>query len=160
VTWEKRNPFDAQAQYYAHLVVDPKDRDRIYVMNVNIQVSDDGGKTLQRFPMRWAHVDHHEIWIDPANTDYYLVGNDGGIYESLDRAANWRHVSNLPVTQFYDVAVDQTATPFYRIYGGTQDNSTLGGPARTASSHGITNADWHIIVGGDGFQVQVDPKDP
>jgi photosystem II stability/assembly factor-like uncharacterized protein len=160
VTWEKRNPFDAQAQYYAHLVVDPKERDRIYVMNVNIQVSDDGGKTLQRFPMRWAHVDHHEIWIDPASTDNYLVGNDGGIYESFDRGANWRHLSNLPVTQFYDVAVDQTPTPFYRIYGGTQDNSTLGGPARTTSANGITNSDWHIIVGGDGFQVQVDPKDP
>src|SRR5262249_16780175 len=90
----------------------------------------------------------------------YLVGCDGGIYESFDRAANWRHMTNLPVTQFYDVTVEQTATPFYKVYGGTQDNNTLGGPARTMSGHGITNQDWHVIVGGDGFQSQVDPKEP
>jgi photosystem II stability/assembly factor-like uncharacterized protein len=160
VTWEKRNPFDSQAQYYAHLVVDPKNKDRIYVMNVLIQVSDDGGKTLRRLGQRWAHVDNHEIWIDPKNTDYYLVGCDGGIYESFDRGANWRYMSNLPVTQFYDLTCEQTDSPFYRVYGGTQDNNTLGGPARTMSVHGISNGDWHIIVGGDGFQCRVDPKDP
>jgi photosystem II stability/assembly factor-like uncharacterized protein len=160
VTWEKRNPFDAQAQYYAHLVVDPKNKDRIYVMSVIIQVSDDGGKTLARFRQRWAHVDNHEIWIDPGNTNYYLVGCDGGIYESYDRGANWRHASNLPVTQFYDVACEQIDSPFYRVYGGTQDNNTLGGPVRTMSGHGIANSDWHILVGGDGFQCRVDPKDP
>jgi photosystem II stability/assembly factor-like uncharacterized protein len=160
LTWEKRNPFDSQGQYYAHLVVDPKNRDRIYVMNVFIQVSDDGGRTLGRLPERWKHVDSHEIWIDPKNPKYYLVGCDGGIYESFDRGANWRHMSNLPVTQFYDVTVEQTDTPFYKVYGGTQDNNTLGGPARTMSQHGITNQDWHVMVGGDGFQSQVDPKDP
>lgn len=159
VTWEKRNPFDAQAQYYAHLVVDPKDKNRIYVMNVNIQVSDDGGRTLAPMRKRWVHVDHHELWIDPTKPDYYLLGNDGGIYESFDRGANWRHMSNLPVTQFYDVNCEQVDSPFYKVYGGTQDNSTLGGPNRTMSTHGITNADWHIIVGGDGFQSRVDPKD-
>jgi photosystem II stability/assembly factor-like uncharacterized protein len=160
VTWQKQNPFDQQAQYYAHIVVDPKNKDRLYVMNVLIQVSDDGGKTLRGLGGRWAHVDNHEIWIDPRDPDYYLVGCDGGIYQSFDRAANWQFVANLPVTQFYDVTCEQSATPFYRVYGGTQDNSTLGGPARTMSNHGITNADWHIIVGGDGFQCRVDPEDP
>lgn len=160
ITWEKRNPFDAQAQYYAHVVVDPVNKDRIYVMNVLIQLSDDGGRTFRRLPQRSMHVDNHEIWIDPKHPDYYLVGCDGGIYESFDRAANWKFVSNFPVTQFYDVACEQTATPFYKIYGGTQDNNTIGGPARTMSVHGITNGDWHIIVGGDGFQCQVDPSDP
>lgn len=160
VTWQKRNPFDQQAQYYSHLVVDPVNRDRLYVMNVLIQVSDDGGKTLKPLGGKWAHVDNHEIWIDPKDPDYYLVGCDGGVYQSHDRGANWQFAANLPVTQFYDVTCEQTDTPFYRIYGGTQDNSTLGGPARTRSVHGITNADWHILLGGDGFQCRVDPKDP
>jgi len=160
ITWEKRNPFDAQAQYYAHLVVDPVNKDRIYVMNVLIQISDDGGRTLRPMSQRYMHVDNHTIWIDPKHPDYYLVGCDGGLYESYDRAANWRHVSNLPVTQFYDLAVEQIDSPFYRVYGGTQDNNTLGGPGRTMSVHGIQNADWHILVGGDGFHCRIDPKDP
>jgi photosystem II stability/assembly factor-like uncharacterized protein len=160
VTWEKRNPFDEQGQYYAHAVVDPVNKDRIYVMNVMIQVSDDGGKTLTSLSTRAKHVDNHEIWIDPQHPDYYLVGCDGGIYESFDRGAHWRHMPNLPVTQFYDVTCEQTDTPFYRVYGGTQDNETLGGPARTMSNHGITNPDWQVIVGGDGFQAQIDWKEP
>ncbi|HEY1376085.1 MAG TPA: hypothetical protein VGF55_04795, partial [Gemmataceae bacterium] len=160
VTWEKRNPFDQQAQYYAHVVVDPVNKDRVYVMNVLIQVSDDGGRTLRPLGERFKHVDNHEIWIDPRHPDYYLVGCDGGIYESYDRAAHWRFVANLPVTQFYDADCGQTDTPFYRVYGGTQDNNTLGGPARTMSVHGITNPNWQVMVGGDGFQAQVDWKDP
>src|SRR5436190_4935936 len=157
-TWERRNEFDQQAQYYAHLVVDPKNSDRIYVMNVLIRVSDDGGKTLRPLGERFKHVDNHEIWIDPNNPSYYLVGCDGGIYESFDRAANWKFVSNLPITQFYDVTADN-AVPFYHVYGGTQDNFTLGGPARTRSVHGITNADWFVTQGGDGFHSRVDPVD-
>ncbi|MBO0699783.1 MAG: hypothetical protein J2P46_15405, partial [Zavarzinella sp.] len=160
VTWEKRNQYDEQGQYYAHVVVDPVNKDRVYVMNVRILVSDDGGRTLSPLPEHAKHVDSHEIWIDPKNTNYYLVGCDGGIYESYDRGANWRHMSNLPVTQFYDLAVDQTDTPFYKVYGGTQDNNTLGGPVRNMSLHGLTNQDWSVMVGGDGFQCQVDPKDP
>ncbi len=159
ITWEKRNSFDEQGQYYSHVVVDPANKDRIYVMNMRIQVSNDGGKTFSFLSERWKHVDNHEIWIDPANPDYYLVGCDGGIYESADRGGHWRHASNLPVTQFYDLAVEQGDSPFYRVYGGTQDNNTLGGPARTTSTHGITNGDWQVIVGGDGFQCQIDPKD-
>jgi photosystem II stability/assembly factor-like uncharacterized protein len=159
VTWEKRNDFDAQAQYYAHLVVDPKNADRIYVMNVLIRVSDDGGKTLRNLGEKWKHVDNHEIWIDPNDPAFYRVGCDGGIYESHDRGANWRFLDNLPITQFYDVAADENA-PFYHVYGGTQDNFTLGGPARTRSVHGIANADWFVTQGGDGFHCKVDPKDP
>lgn len=160
VTWEKRNSFDQQAQYYAHLVVDPHNKDRIYAMNVMIQVSDDGGRTLRSLSGRSVHVDYHTLWIDPKNPRHYRTGNDGGIYESADRAANWRHIANFPVTQFYDVTCEQTDNPFYRIYGGTQDNNTLGGPARSRSYHGIANSDWHVIVGGDGFHCRVDPKDP
>ncbi len=158
-TWKRRNEFDQQAQYYGHLVVDPANAERIYVMSVFMQVSDDGGKTLHKLGEKFKHVDNHEIWIDPRNPSYYLVGCDGGIYESFDRAANWRFLSNLPVTQFYDVTVDNQG-PFYHVYGGTQDNATLGGPARTPSIHGITNEDWFNTKEGDGFQSRVDPEDP
>jgi photosystem II stability/assembly factor-like uncharacterized protein len=158
VNWEKRNDFDQQAQYYAHLVVDPKNKDRIYVMNVWIRVSDDGGKTLRRQPQKWKHVDNHTTWIDPRHPDYYLVGCDGGVYESFDRGANWHFKANLPITQFYDITVDEGG-PFYHVYGGTQDNQTFGGPARNRSIHGITNADWFVVEEGDGFHCRVDPKD-
>jgi photosystem II stability/assembly factor-like uncharacterized protein len=159
VTWEKRNDFDSQAQYYAHLVVDPKNENRLYVMSVFLQVSDDGGRMLRNLGERFKHVDNHEIWIDPKDPSYYLVGCDGGIYESFDRGANWKFQANLPITQFYDVTVDSNG-PFYHVYGGTQDNFTLGGPARTRSVHGITNADWFVTQGGDGFHSRVDPNDP
>jgi photosystem II stability/assembly factor-like uncharacterized protein len=159
VTWEKRNDFDQQAQYYSHIVVDPVNKDRLYVMNVWIRVSDDGGKTLHRLGEKWKHVDSHTIWIDPKDPKYYLVGCDGGIYESFDRAANWHFKSNLPVTQFYDVTCDQSG-PFYHVYGGTQDNYTLGGPAHTRSDHGVTNADWFVVQDGDGFHCKVDPANP
>jgi len=158
ITWEKRNDFDQQAQYYAHLVVDPKNSERVYVMNVYLQVSDDGGKTLRNLGERFKHVDNHTIWIDPRDANFYRVGCDGGVYESWDRGRNWRFVANLPITQFYDVTVDN-AGPFYHVYGGTQDNFTLGGPARNRSVHGITNADWYVTQSGDGFHSRVDPQD-
>jgi photosystem II stability/assembly factor-like uncharacterized protein len=158
-TWERRNEYDQQAQYYSRLFVDPKNEARIYVMNVLIQVSDDGGRTLRPLGERSKHVDNHILWIDPVDPSYYLCGCDGGIYESFDRGTNWRFQANLPITQFYDVAVDNDA-PFYHIYGGTQDNFTLGGPARTRSVHGITNADWFVTQGGDGFHCRPDPEDP
>ncbi len=158
-SWERRNEYDTTAMYYAQIIADPKDLDRIYVPNVLNMVSDDGGRTLRPLGERAKHVDNHAIWIDPRNTNYYLVGCDGGVYESFDRGATWAFKSNLPITQFYDVALDNAA-PFYNIYGGTQDNYSMGGPSRTRSSSGITNADWFVTQGGDGFRSQIDQEDP
>ena len=158
-SWEKRNDFDAGAMYYGHVVADPKDVDRIYIMNVFLMVSDDGGRTLRRLGEKSKHVDNHEIWIDPSNNDHYLVGCDGGVYESWDRGANWYFKSNLPVTQLYDVTTDN-ATPFYNVFGGAQDNFAFGGPSRTRNASGIVNSDWWVTQGGDGFRTQVDPEDP
>ena len=158
-TWERRNEYDSGAMYYATLFVDPKNEDRTYVMGVNIQVSDDGGKTIHTLNTRSKHVDNHVIWIDPNDTNYYLVGCDGGLYESYDRGENWTYKSNLPLGQYYDVAVDHNA-PFYYVYGGTQDNASEGGPSRTRSASGIVNSDWFITAGGDGFRSQIDPEDP
>ena len=158
-SWDRRNEFDSTAMYYAHIVADPKDVDRVYVMNVFLMVSDDGGRTLRRLGEKSKHVDNHEIWIDPENTEHYLVGCDGGVYESFDRGSNWEFKANLPVPQFYDIALDN-ATPFYNVYGGTQDNFSFGGPTRTRSASGIVNSDWFVTNGGDGFRSQVDPEDP
>jgi len=158
-SWERRNEFDVAAMYYARIVADPKDVDRIYVMNVFLMVSDDGGRTIRRLGEKSKHVDNHDVWIDPNNTDHYLVGCDGGVYESHDRGINWEFKRNLPVTQFYDVTTDN-ATPFYNVYGGAQDNFSFGGPSRTRNISGITNADWFVTNGGDGFRSQVDPEDP
>jgi photosystem II stability/assembly factor-like uncharacterized protein len=161
-TWEKRNPFDSQAQYFCTPTVDPVNRDRLYLMHVVNQVSDDGGATLKTLGDANKHVDSHCIWIDPTDPKYYLCGCDGGVYESVDAASNWVFKANLPVTQFYDIAVDQNpkSGPFYHVYGGTQDNYTLGGPVRTRSRNGIVNADWYVVQGGDGFHCKVDPDDP
>lgn len=158
-SWERRNEYDVTAMYYSRVVADPKDVDRIYIMNVFLMVSDDGGRILRRLGEKSKHVDNHDIWINPNNTDHYLVGCDGGVYESHDRGANWDFKSNLPVTQFYDVTTDN-ATPFYNVYGGAQDNFSFGGPSRTRNISGITNGDWFVTHGGDGFRSQVDPEDP
>jgi photosystem II stability/assembly factor-like uncharacterized protein len=158
-SWERRNPFDAGAMYYGQITADPKEVDRIYVMNVFLMVSDDGGRTLRRLGEKSKHVDNHVIWIDPDNTRHYLVGCDGGVYESYDRGSNWQFKSNMPIGQFYDVTVDNAA-PFYNVYGGLQDNYSVGGPSRTRSASGIVNSDWFVTQGGDGFRSQVDPEDP
>ncbi len=158
-SWERRNEFDAGAMYYSRIVADPKDVDRIYVMNVFLMVSDDGGRTLRRLGEKSKHVDNHEIWIDPNNNDHYLVGCDGGVYESWDRGANWNFKNNLPVTQLYDITTDN-AMPFYNVFGGAQDNFAFGGPSRTRNASGIVNSDWFVTQGGDGFRTQVDPEDP
>jgi photosystem II stability/assembly factor-like uncharacterized protein len=160
-SWEKRNPFDSQAQYFCTPAVDPVNKDRLYLMHVFNQVSDDGGATLKSLGEADKHVDSHCIWIDPADPKFYLCGCDGGVYETHDRGKTWVFKANLPVTQFYDLGVDQNpkSGPFYHIYGGTQDNYTLGGPVRTRSNNGIVNADWYVVLGGDGFHCKVDPED-
>ena len=159
-SWEKRSGYiNNSPQYYTELVPDPADIDRVYAMDTYLKVTDDGGKTFRNLGEKNKHVDNHAMWVNPNNPKHYRVGCDGGLYESFDAGYFWFFFSNLPITQFYRVSVDN-ATPFYNVYGGTQDNFTLGGPSRTRSASGITNADWFVTVGGDGFGTQVDPEDP
>jgi photosystem II stability/assembly factor-like uncharacterized protein len=157
-SWKKVNDFNAQGQYYGELFVDPNDDERIYAVDVWVRVSDDGGKTWRKLDEKWKHPDNHVVWIDPASSDHLIIGCDGGLYESFDRAESWNFKANLPVTQFYRVSADD-ALPFYSVYGGTQDNFSLGGPSRTTDAKGIANADWYVTQGGDGFRSIPDPKD-
>jgi len=157
-SWERRGNVQAQPMYYENIHPDPKDANRLYVPTVQTQISNDGGRTFRGVGERSKHVDNHYVWIDPDNTDHLLEGCDGGLYESWDGGRLWRHFTNLSVTQFYNVDVDN-ASPIYNIYGGTQDNSTLGGPSRT-KGQGVTNNDWFIATGGDGFVARIDPVDP
>ena len=161
-SWEKRS--DAVSggtgpHYYQELAASPHAFDRIYIIDVRMQISDDGGSTFRTMNEKAKHSDNHALAFRPDDPDYLLVGTDGGLYESFDLAETWRYVSNLPVTQYYKVAVDDDV-PFYNIYGGTQDNNTQGGPSRTASVNGIRNADWYVTLGADGHQPATEPGNP
>ena len=122
------------------------------------KVTLDAGKTWNNIGNNQRHVDDHALWIDPNDTKHIYIGGDGGIYESFDEGKNFIFKSNLPVSQFYRVSVDN-ALPFYNVYGGTQDNNSMGGPSRNINRDGVVNADWKVTVGGDGFWVAIDPAD-
>ncbi|MBD3854231.1 MAG: glycosyl hydrolase, partial [Acidobacteria bacterium] len=159
-SWSKRSDYVSRSQqYYNELVADPKDPDRVYSMDTFLNVSLDGGKNFNRVGEKKKHVDNHAMWIDPGNTKHFLIGCDGGIYDTYDGGKSYRFFENLPITQFYRVSVDNSK-PFYYVYGGTQDNNSMGGPSRTLNSSGISNEDWFITVGGDGYETQVDPTNP
>ena len=159
-TWEKRSSYmSSSPQYYNEIICDPLDADRVYSLDTWMQISEDGGKTFSRLGNENRHVDDHALWINPQNTRHLIIGGDGGIYESYDRGKTYRFFSNLPVTQFYRITADQ-AEPFYNVYGGTQDNNSWGAPSRSTNAGGITNEDWYLVVGGDGYEAQVDPTDP
>jgi photosystem II stability/assembly factor-like uncharacterized protein len=145
--------------YYNEIFVDAHDPETIWSAQTNIDRSTDGGKTWTLVPLPGVHVDHHEIIFDPADPQHYLIGNDGGLYESWDGLKTFRHFTNLPLSQFYRITTDN-ARPFYRVCGGAQDNGTICGPSRTVNRAGIRTSDWYSVGGGDGFQARVDPEDP
>lgn len=152
------NEIAGSPQYYVEIYADPVDPDRIVSMDVRNMVSNDGGETWERLGEKNKHVDNHALWIDPDNTDYYLMGCDGGIYESWDRGVNWVFKSNFPVTQYYHVRTDN-ALPFYNVYGGAQDNGSWYGPNRTIRRN-LVNADFTYTIGGDGYLSIPDPDNP
>ncbi|WP_142783839.1 WD40/YVTN/BNR-like repeat-containing protein [Changchengzhania lutea] len=145
--------------YYQELVASPHEFDKIYLMNVRVLVSEDGGKNFYTMKESNKHSDNHSMTFKPNDPNYLLVGTDGGIYESFDNTETWKFVNNLPITQFYKLAVDD-AKPFYNVYGGTQDNNSQGGPSRTLKTNGISNSDWFVLLGGDGHQPATEPGNP
>jgi len=145
--------------YYNEIYVDAHDPETIWSLQTNVDRSTDGGKTWSQVAMPGVHVDHHDIVFDPADKNHVLLANDGGLYETYDGMKTWRHFTNLPLSQFYRVATDNSR-PFYHVCGGAQDNGSICGPSRTANRAGIRTSDWYNIGGGDGFQPRVDPEEP
>jgi photosystem II stability/assembly factor-like uncharacterized protein len=158
-SWEKVGDTNPRPMYFSMIRIDPNDPNRIYIGGVRFGVSDDGGKTFEREDgAEGIHVDHHALWIDPANSSHLILGNDGGLATSWDRAETWRQIDNLALGQFYEVGVD--ASDPYRVCGGLQDNSSWCAPHNTMSDYGIRNGDWIDVSGGDGFYNVIDPADP
>jgi len=145
--------------YYQELYANPHKEGQIFLLSNYTQVSDDHGKTFRYINNSTKHVDDHAIAFHPTDPDYVLFGSDGGMYESHDEMDSWRFIDNLPITQFYKVAVDDSE-PFYNVYGGTQDNNSQGGPSRTLNVNGIRNSDWFVTLGGDGHQSATEPGNP
>jgi photosystem II stability/assembly factor-like uncharacterized protein len=161
-SWEKRNPFISGGtgpHYYQEIFADPNTFDRVYQMAPPLMVTDDGGKSFRRVNENNKHGDNHAMAFIKEEPDYILNGSDGGVYESHDLGKTWRFFDNLPVTQFYKLALDN-ALPYYNVHGGTQDNGSQLGPSRTLNAHGIGNSDWVITFGADGYASAIDPEDP
>jgi len=164
--WTKMNTsFNVQGRpfYFAYLVVDPSNYQRVYKPGYGLTVSDDGGKTFGIVGGGGGgvggggyHGDLHALWINPQNPYHLLLGTDGGVYSSTDRGAHWRNLAALPVSQFYHVTYDMQNP--YNVYGGLQDNGTWTGPSRRTD--GIANRAWRNLAFGDGFAAQVDQGDP
>ena len=152
----KSRPF-----YFAHIKVDPGDPERLYNSSNYLTVSSTGGKafnySLGAFFRLTVHPDHHALWINPENPDHILVGTDGGVYISFNKARSFRHLANLPVSQFYHVSND-LETP-YNVYGGLQDNGSWYGPSQYLKGGFIPNSSWNNVGGADGFYAFRDPTD-
>ena len=161
-SWEKRNSYISGGtgpHYYQEIFADPNTFDRVYQMDPAMRVTDDGGTTWRVVGEKSKHGDNHAMAFVKGDPDYILNGSDGGVYETRDRGKTWRFFENLPVTQFYKISLDN-ALPFYNVHGGTQDNGSQLGPSQTLNAHGISNADWTITFGADGYNCAIDPTDP
>ena len=162
-SWTRMNGYISGGtgpHYYQEIEASPANADVVIQMDVFFQITRDGGATFDNLETgSGKHSDNHALWIDPDDTDHMLAGTDAGVYESFDMGTTWRHFGNLPISQFYKVAVS-SSEPFYEILGGAQDLGTLWGPARTRTTEGVRNEDWHFPMGADGYGVQFDPSDP
>jgi photosystem II stability/assembly factor-like uncharacterized protein len=157
-SWQERDRSNLMVWrpfYFANLIVDPKNENKLYKPDLTLIMSDDGGKSFGSVGNA-AHGDFHDLWIDPDNTDHLIAGDDGGVWYSYDGANTWWKANNLPVAQFYHVSVDN-GDP-YQVYGGLQDNSSWAGDSQYPG--GITNGRWENLFGGDGFWAFSDSGDP
>jgi len=157
-TWAERDRSQRMVWrpfYFARIVVDPTDAQRLFKMNLRMIVSDDGGNSFAD-SSGGSHGDWHDIWIDPTNSKYIAGGDDGGLWLSYDGGTKWWKGGNLPISQFYHVSVDNRDP--YQVYGGLQDNSAWVGDSSYPG--GIANSQWENLGGGDGFFAYSDPTDP
>ena len=161
--WEKVNELNPRPMYYSKIFIDPTDPDRVYVLASSFYMSEDGGASFETNRDMTpsydvgVHGDHHTLWIDPENSKHLVLGGDGGLYLSWDRAVHWRKVNNIPLGQFYGIGVDMDEP--YNIYAGAQDTHSWMGPSATRNQIGILNGDWRQTNFGDGMYQQADPTD-
>lgn len=165
-TWHRVNEMSVlrRASYYSHIYVHPFDENRIYIPEVRMNISTNGGKTFEQagwafsswLTSKFIHGDFHPLWINPEDPDHMIVGTDGGLYSSYDEGKNWE-AHFMPIGQFHTVAVDMRK-PYY-IYGGMEDNGGWAGPSATRHFSGITNHDWFKFEESDGAYIQIDPTD-
>lgn len=155
LSWRRISDVNPRPMYFSQVRIDPNDDHRIYVLGVELHMSDDGGRTFVGNTV--PHSDHHAMWINPANSNHVLTGCDGGINVSYDRGATWDFIDNLDLGQFYHVSYDMDAP--YRVLGGLQDNASWMGPSQVRADIGIGNFDWLNIGSGDGFVTLADPRD-
>ncbi len=162
-SWTKKNSYVSGGtgpHYYQEIEASQTDPDLVYQMDVFLHVTRDGGEHFDYLVTgKEKHSDNHALWIDPDNRNHLIAGSDGGLYESFDEGAKWRHFSNLPISQFYKIALDH-AEPFYNVVAGAQDLGTLIGPSRTTTTEGIENHHWYVPLGADGYDAAFDPEDP
>jgi len=158
-TWTRVNSFNERPFYFSVVRCDANDENTLYVLGIQLYRSTDGGKTFSADGINTGvHSDLHDLWIDPKDSRHLLAGSDGGVYVSYDRAAHWEFLDHLALGQFYHVDVDSRRP--YRVYGGLQDNGSWGGPSQTLRPSGPANADFQLLLGGDGFVCRVDANDP
>ncbi|HTK31734.1 MAG TPA: hypothetical protein VL332_07200 [Candidatus Saccharimonadaceae bacterium] len=166
--WARLSPYTPRSFYFSQIRVQPDDESRIYLLGTDLWISDDGGRTFRAGGAKNLHPDCHAMWVDAGHPEHVMMGTDGGLFVSWDRAATWDFINNLATGEFYNLALDNRDP--YRIYGGLQDNQSWGGPSRTwfepepfigdQEHNGILNDDWMCLGGGDGFHVAVDPVNP
>ena len=157
-TWRRVNAANPRPMYFSQVRVDPNNPDVVYMGGVGLHQTLDGGQTIGTDVAQVIHDDIHAIWINPANPEHVLIGGDGGVAVSYDRAKTWSQLPNLPLALFYHVGYDMQ-TP-YNVCGGLQDNYNWCGPSATRSSYGIRNSDWFQVQGGDGFVAILDQRNP
>ena len=156
-TWEHRSTTNNRPMYYSQIRIDPNDPERIYLGGSSMYRSSDGGRNFTADAAEGVHLDHHAIWINPADSDHLLLGSDGGVSVSWDRSDNWYQFRNLPISQFYEIGVDMRRP--YHVCGGLQDNGSWCAPSDTRSNQGIRARDWYNVGGGDGFFTVMHPTD-
>ena len=156
-TWRRVSTNNPRPMYFSKVRIDPNSPDRVYMAGVGLHMTTDGGPNMVTDAAEATHDDVHAIWVNPANPDHILIGNDGGLAVSYDMSRTWTFIPNLPVGLFYHVSYDMEQP--YNVCGGMQDNYNWCGPSQSRMNRGIMNYDWFQIQGGDGFVAMPDLRD-
>jgi photosystem II stability/assembly factor-like uncharacterized protein len=157
-TWKKMGDTNPRPSYYSQIRIDPNNDLRIWELGAQMFYSEDGGKTFSTQRIKGIHGDFHAMWIDPADSNHVITGCDGGVHWSYDNGRTWDFINTIAIGQYYEVGLDNEKP--YQICGGLQDNGSWCGPSMSLARDGITNEDWTLMPGGDGFYAEIDNVEP